>query len=367
MKNRYSITVLLSILYFTSFGQTYPMETVGSPSSVCLVDSYTGWINHGNLSFSGNAVVQNINPSNNLNASGGGNVFFDNVQGTYLQISGFSPSNAPASMDISFDMYGYNAANLNELVLEYSTDGINYTALAYKRLFRNYVAPTPWDIMVSDPLPSSVGYTNLKIRFRQTSSTQQFRIDDIEANFYSTLPIKLLSFSAAKLKGDVQINWTASSTDEHEFFVLESSTDGRKFSKVKEVNVKGIGEFAYNYTDQPSTEKTFYRLKMTDANGRSTYSQIIFIQSAGLKKQLIQNVYPNPSKEVVNTQVLSDRKDNAVVTLTDASGRSVITRNYTLAPGLNNCAVNVSQLNSGLYMLRIIVNGIAETRSILVQ
>ncbi len=367
MKNRYLITVLLSTIYFASFGQTYPMETVGSPASPCSADSYTGWVNSTHLSFSGNATVQNLNPSNNLNASGGGNVFFNNTQGTYLQISGFSPSNAPASMDISFDMFGYNVNNLNELVLEYSTDGINYTALPYKRLFRNYVAPTPWDIMVSDPLPSSVGFSNLRIRFRQTTTTQQFNIDDIEANFYSALPIRLLSFSAAKLKGDVQINWTASSTDEHEYFSLESSTDGRHFTALKDVNVKGIGEFAYNYTDRPATEKTFYRLKMIDANGRSTYSQIVFIQSSDLKKQLIQNLYPNPSREVINTQVLAERNDKAVVIVSDISGRIVLNRNYSLAAGLNNCSINVSQLNSGSYILKIIVDGVTETRNIIIQ
>ncbi len=367
MKNRYSITVLLSIFYFASYGQTYPMETVGSPSYNCLAGSYTGWVNSGNLTFSGNAAVQNTNPSNNLNASGSGNVYFDNISGTYFQMSGFNPSNAPASMDISFDMFGYNVNNLSELVLEYSTDGITYTPLQYRRMFRNYVAPTPWDIMLSDPLPSSLGYSNLRVRFRQTTTTQQFRIDDIQANFYSTLPIKLLSFSAANLKSDVQINWTALSTDEHEYFTLESSVDGRRFSTLKDMNVKGIGEFSYNYSDKPAAEKTFYRLKLVDANGRSTYSHIIFIQSADLKKQLIQNLYPNPSTDVVNTQVLAERKENAVVTVTDVSGKSVLMKNYSLSPGLNNCALNVSQLNSGLYILKIIVNGVSETKSIIIQ
>lgn len=368
MKNRYSFTVLLSIFYITSFSQSsYPMETVGTPSSACVADAYTGWTNNGILSYSGNANVQNTNQSNNLGASGGGNVYFDNTSGTYLQISGFNPSNSPASMDITFGMYGYNVNNLSELVLEYSTDGITYTPLPYKRLFRNYLPPTPWDIMVSDPLPATISFTNLKLRFRQTSITQTFRVDDIEANFYSTLPVKLISFSASKMKGDVQVNWSASSTDEKESFVLESSIDGRSFKALSNVAVKGVGDFNYSFTDRPSAEKTFYRLKMIDVNGRSSHSQIIMVQSAGEKAELIQSLYPNPARQVVNTQVKIDRKDNAVVTLTDLSGRTAIIKSFSLNSGINNCSLNVENLSSGVYVLKIVTGNVTESRTIVVQ
>jgi hypothetical protein len=344
------------------------METVGTPASSCGVDSYLGWINNGSLTFTGNAQVQNVNSSNNVSASGGGNVFFTNTAGTFLQIGGFSPTSSPASMDITFDMYGYNAANLSELVLEYSTDGVTYTPLTYRRLFRNYVPPTPWDIMVSDPIPASVGFSSVKIRFRQTSTTQQFRIDDIETNFYSTLPVKLISFSAAKVKSSVQVNWTASSTDENEYFILERSVDGRHFEAVtNHVMVKGIGEFAYNYSDKPVSEKTFYRLKLVDVSGRSTYSQIIFVQSVNPNGDLVQTIYPVPAKQVLNTQLLSNNAKTVVLTVVDMSGKIVINRNFTLAAGINNCALDVQPLHSGVYILRINSGGVIESRSILIQ
>jgi hypothetical protein len=342
------------------------METVGTPGSSCNADSYTGWVNNGLLTFNGNAQVTNTNASNNMSASGSGNVMFTNTVGTYLQISGFNPSTAPASMDISFDMFGYNVNNLNELVLEYSTDGITYTQVPYRRLLRNYAAPTPWDIMVSDPLPGSVASSSLRIRFRQSSTTQIFQVDDIAANFYSTLPVKLLNFTAAKIKTDVQLNWTASSTDEHEYFVLEKSLDGRYFSEVANVAAKGIGEFTYNYADKVSAEKTFYRLKLVDANGRSNYSQLVFVQNE-TKMELVQSVYPNPAKNILNTQLLSSKKENAVLTVTDLSGRTVLNRTFSLAPGINNCALNVEKLNSGVYVLRIISDGTTNTRSIVIQ
>jgi len=124
MKNLYLSAVLLCAAHLNANAQSgYPMETVGSPSSSCLVTNYSGWANNGVLSFSGNAEVQSTNPSNNLSASGGGNVFFTNVPGTSMEISGFSATTAPQSLDITFGMYGYNHSNLKEMVLRLSTTG----------------------------------------------------------------------------------------------------------------------------------------------------------------------------------------------------------------------------------------------------
>lgn len=368
MKNLYLSAVLLCTVNLSTSAQSgYPMETVGSPASSCIVTNYSGWTNNGVLTFSGNAEVQNTNPSNNLSASGGGNVFFTNVAGTYLEISGFAAASAPQSLDITFGMYGYNPNNLSEVVLEYSTDGgTTYTELTYKRLFRNYMPPTPWDVMVSDPLPGSINFSSFKVRFRQTSATQQLRIDDIEANYYYTLPIKLISFSAQQSKNETQLQWKANSTDEHEYFVVEKSSDGRRFSPIANVTVKGIGDFSYAISDNTSG-KTFYRLKLVDVSGKSNYSQILYVNAAENSADFIQKIYPVPARHTINTQVKSSRQENAVVTITDMSGRTVIVKNQLLVQGINNCAIDVQKLKAGMYILKIITGDVSETRPVMIQ
>ncbi|HEX6915975.1 MAG TPA: T9SS type A sorting domain-containing protein [Chitinophagaceae bacterium] len=368
MKNLYPLAVLVAACSYTASAQnSYPMETVGTPSNACLVTAYSGWANNGVLSFAGSAEVSNVNASNNLSASGGGNVFFTNVPGTTLEINGFAPTSAPQSIDLTFGMYGYNASNLSELILEYSTDGgTTYSPLQYKRLFRNYLPPTPWDVMESDPIPGNVNFANLKIRFRQTTSTQQFRIDDIAANFYYTLPIKLISFSGQQQKGENILQWKANSTDANEYFVVERSTDGRTFIPMTTVNVKGVGEFSYQAYDR-TAGKTFYRLKLVDVSGKSNHSQIIYLENMNGSTALIQNVYPVPARGTINTQLLSSKSTSATVILTDMSGRVVTTSVYTLMEGMNNCSLNVQRLNSGMYIMKIITGAVTETRTVMIQ
>lgn len=368
MKNLYLTAALLCAAHLTTNAQnSYPMETVGTPSSSAAVTAYSGWTNNGVLTFSGNAEVQNINPSNNLSASGGGNVFFTNVTGTYLDISGFAPTTVPQGLDITFGMYGYNPVNLNELVLEYSTDGgTTYTPLTYKRLFRNYLPPTPWDVMVSDPLPGSINFSNFKIRFRQTSAAQQFRIDDFEANFYYTLPIKLISFSAQPNKTETLLSWKANSTDEHEYFVVEKSHDGRKFNPIATVQVKGVGDHHYKFSDL-ATAKTFYRLKLVDVSGKTNYSQILYVNGGDAGTGFIQKVYPVPARQTINAQVLSTKEDNAVIRVIDMWGKTILVRNQMLISGINNCSVDVQKLSQGMYLLQITTGTVSETKPVLIQ
>lgn len=368
MKNLYLTAVLIGTTCLTAHSQqtTYAMETVGNPASSTPVTGYGGWTNNGILTYGGTAVVENLSPSNNLSASGNGNVFFNSVAGITFDIQGFAPTTTPASMDISFDMYGYDPANLNQLVLEYTTDGVNYTQIPYRRMFRNYLPPTPWDIMVTDPLPGSLSFSTLKLRFRQTSSSSQFRIDDIQTNFYYTLPIKLTSFSAKQVKANTELKWTANSTDEKEMFVVEKSKDGRHFTQLGNISVKGVGDFAYSFVDN-TPGKTFYRLKLVDANGRYTHSQILFVDLKATGSELVQKIYPVPARQVVNTQLFSSKQEKATVVLTDMSGRVVSTNSFSLAEGVNNCAVNVARLKAGMYILKIITGDLTETRPVMVQ
>lgn len=369
MKNRYTLTVLLCTFCLSSFSQqnNYPMETVGTPTTSCVVNSYTGWANNGLLTFSGTSEVQNVNASNNLSASGNGNVFFNNVVGTTLEISGFAPTSTPQSLDITFSMFGYDPSNLTELVLEYTTDGVNYTPLPYKRLFRNYLPPTPWDVMVSDAVPGTVNFSTLKIRFRQTSNVQTFRIDDIAASFYFTLPIKLISFSAYSAKEQNQLEWRANSTDANEYFVVEKSDNGRYFTPVANVQVKGVGDYSYRYADN-AAGKTFYRLKLVDVSGRTTYSSIIFVNEKATSNELIQKIYPVPATQVLNSQLLSSKQENVMLSLSDMSGRIVLNRSFSLTQGMNNCAVNVEKLTAGMYILKVVTAGnITETKTVIVQ
>lgn len=62
------------------------------------------------------------------------------------------------------------------------------------------------------------------------------------------------------------------------------------------------------------------------------------------------NVYPNPANDIVNVQC-GTLKGTATITITDVAGRVLLTSQATLADAASQ--VNVSGLNSGLYLINI--------------
>jgi hypothetical protein len=367
MKNQLTLWLLAFTLPCLAQQNIYPIETVGTPASIIPVTSYTGWSNNGLLIYSGTAEIQNDICSNNIGASGYGNIYFSNVPGKSFELTGLNAALPPSSVDITFGMFGYDPNNLTELVLEYTIDGINYSPLAYKRLFRYFFPPTPWDVMVSDPLPASVNIATLKYRFRQTSNTKSFRIDDIQVNYYYSLPIKLISFSMNSNKNEVALNWRATCDNNSEIFIVEKSIDGRSFTPVSNNIAVKKGDHSYSFTDGNFSARSFYRLKMKDASGKVNYSQVLLADKKIIKGGLINNLYPMPASETLNVQLYSNATQKATVSLTDATGKTVKNISVSLAEGINNSAIDVRSLQSGMYFLKVATTNAIESKLVFID
>ncbi|AMS25928.1 hypothetical protein AEM51_01785 [Bacteroidetes bacterium UKL13-3] len=149
-------------------------ENMGTPSGTTAIASNT-FQNSSTLSYSGTADIRNTTSSTGYTgASGNGNVFITNAINRDFVISGINTSGY-TSLALSVGHYKSTNASSNELAIEVSSDGTNYTALSYSRA--TGTGTVNWIlIMPTGTIPST---NNLRIRFRNTSVTQSFRIDDV--------------------------------------------------------------------------------------------------------------------------------------------------------------------------------------------
>ncbi len=154
---------------------TFFSENFGSLSGTTSIATYTGWQNEAPIIFPGDADVRNNQNSNNYPAaSGQGNVFITNTVGRHLVISGINTSQF-SNIGLKVGHHKNVSASSNELVIEVSSDGSTYTPLTYTRPTGS--GTNVWmEIAPSGTIPST---PNLRIRFRQTSISPQFRVDDI--------------------------------------------------------------------------------------------------------------------------------------------------------------------------------------------
>ena len=175
------VKIQLLILFFIAFngnvllGQTTIFtETIGNTGTGTLTISATTFDN--SYTFTGDAGTSTSTPSSSYSgASGNRNVFITSTSGRFFQISGINTTNY-TNLALSLGHYKSTTAGNNELVIEVSSDGANYSSLTYSRPTGSGTAV--WSLI--SPTGSIPSTANLRIRFRQTSTTTQFRIDDIK-------------------------------------------------------------------------------------------------------------------------------------------------------------------------------------------
>ncbi|MBX3293622.1 MAG: carboxypeptidase regulatory-like domain-containing protein [Acidobacteria bacterium] len=154
-------------------------EDIGSPSGTTAIASYTGWSNP-TFTFSGTGDIRNTSPSSGYTgASGSGNAFLTNSGTSTFQIAGIDTSGYTASsLVLKFGQHkSSTTANGTEMTVEVSSDGTTYTLLTFPPRATGAGTANWALITASGSIPST---SNLRIRFTNTSSTTQFRVDDIQ-------------------------------------------------------------------------------------------------------------------------------------------------------------------------------------------
>ncbi len=166
------------------------------------------------------------------------------------------------------------------------------------------------------------------------------------------LPIQLLNFSVKLTSSNyVEANWQITASSNPKSFIIERSNDGNAFNAIGTVN--GNLSTNYSFIDNSITKNgyQYYRLKMTDLDGKTTYSNIarVFVNNGSL---YISNIYPQPTKgENVTVVISSTEKNKLQLVVTDVVGRTMSTKIVVVEKGDNTIQIPVSQLSKGAYFL----------------
>ncbi|MCX6318019.1 MAG: T9SS type A sorting domain-containing protein [Bacteroidetes bacterium] len=113
----------------------------------------------------------------------------------------------------------------------------------------------------------------------------------------TSLPIKLTSFSAQlSVQNTVQLKWETSFELNNEKFEIERSADGISYTRLASLpgGTFGAEKRAYSYEDKTfsSGAISYYRLKQVDHDGKTSYSNIVYVNNAATSGNY--SVFPNP-------------------------------------------------------------------------
>lgn len=119
-------------------------------------------------------------------------------------------------------------------------------------------------------------------------------------NNANPLPVELLNFNAEKNNRAVDLYWQTASEHNNDYFTVERTFDGEHFEIVGMVDGAGNSNQLLSYSlfdENPANGYNYYRLKQTDFDGTSKYSDL---RSVYFGPEAWVNVYPNPSNGLLN-------------------------------------------------------------------
>jgi hypothetical protein len=160
------------------------------------------------------------------------------------------------------------------------------------------------------------------------------------------------------------LKWGTAFEQNTDRYEIERSTDGNQFTKVIG-NVKAAGNsnttLNYDFTDaSPENDINYYRIKQFDIDGQFSYTNVAKVN---MKSSAIQlNIFPSPVSSQLTLEFYSGRNENVMVDIIDSKGSVVSRARMNMLSGANTKTINVNQLSSGVYMMKLATQNEVITR-----
>lgn len=158
------------------------------------------------------------------------------------------------------------------------------------------------------------------------------------------------SLNALIVNNKVVLSWNL---DEHyQSFVIEKSVDGLDFQELGLVD-NNENLFSFNFVDDYFEKEAYYRIKAIKKDNHIEYSGVKFVseETDGLVR--IEKIYPQPLLDVLKIETISGAESELSCKVIDLTGRQVFENNFVLLKGNMTSSVDLSNLNSGTYLLKL--------------
>ena len=172
---------------------------------------------------------------------------------------------------------------------------------------------------------------------------------------YDTAPLELVSFAGTQKTDKIVLNWSTLSEEDGDYFTLEKSEDGINFVELtKESGSNDVQkETSYQYEDNdPFVGTNYYRVKHQNFEG-GIKKTISIAVTYSLDANAVISPNPLPT-DYLNLAYIAPKEGELRVVVTDAGGKLLINKTFSVSGGSNNLEINTKMLPSGIFILRTI-------------
>ena len=160
-------------------------------------------------------------------------------------------------------------------------------------------------------------------------------------------------FKGNKINGGIQLDWETASEIDNDYFTIEKSEDGINFEEIFYINGAGTTDnvTTYQYLDEdPINGTNYYRLKQTDYNGTTSFSDVIAVEYSIFNPTNIL-LFPTIATSNIQIQLQEVSENDIVVEVFDIMGRKV--KETMINAYYNDLFLNINELHTGHYIVRL--------------
>jgi hypothetical protein len=176
---------------------------------------------------------------------------------------------------------------------------------------------------------------------------------------YYFCPLQILAgqlrdFSVNRTVDGIALSWANDAEEAGYIYELERSSNGKDFRSFSQMKGRGRGAQQYSVTDKPDAgqARVYYRLKLTDAAGRSAYSAVktVLMEGGGMATPTI---YPNPVTNRINMQFPGPQSGTLTAELIGMNGQVLQARQVRANRLMNMDLTLDRKYPGGTYMVRV--------------
>lgn len=164
----------------------------------------------------------------------------------------------------------------------------------------------------------------------------------------TSLPVELLSFTAAAEGSQVQLRWETAGEQNTDRYQVERSCDGQTFETIATVAAGNNGRRSYNAPDAtPLPGLNLYRLRIVAQDGHSAYSSVARVT---IQPSATVSVAPNPMHDRTTVTIRYAGSEKVQLVLTGTDGKVLDRYDVPLRAGAAVVELRRGSLAPGLYV-----------------
>ena len=209
------------------------------------------------------------------------------------------------------------------------------------------------------------------------ASTTRSRASILYENLFDNpLPVELAGVNATVDGDDVRLTWQTTSETGNARFEVQRRPVAESPRRDGSANWNTIGQVegsgttsearSYQFTDDDlpyAADRLDYRLRQVDIDGSARLSKTVTVDRRVTEIELL-GTFPNPASQQATVRYAVPGAQDVTLRLYDMLGRKVQTLVRGIRKGRHESTVDVSDLPSGTYFLRLNAQGEMQTRKL---